>query len=606
MEELLNTIVELLRAGECVDDARIAKLCRAANVGVADVALHASKKRILPFYLRVREEEPQRWAAWGIDAQLEERLLKALKSKPRRTASGVATITVITKPWPCGSDCLYCPNDMRMPKSYLADEPACRRAERSFFDPYLQVASRLFTLEQMGHVTDKVELIVLGGTWTDYPAAYRLWFVERLFAALNAAPQERRAETLRLRSAYGQAGISADEAELAAQTAAAQAQVEEGSASYNELWPQLYGPQVPSWSAAAAWQRGSAAELEQQQRANERAAHRVVGLVVETRPETLSVPVLTELRALGCTKVQIGVQSLDAEVCALNRRPSTPHDAERAFALLRLFGFKIHAHFMANLHGSTPERDVEGYRLFVTDERFQPDELKLYPCALIHGSALCRLYEEGAWRPYGEDELIDVLVQDVLATPPYTRVSRMIRDFSAQDIVAGVKKTNLRQMVEECLEPLRPQVGEIRFREIGTCELDAASLRLEDLPYQTSVSCEHFLQWVDPSGRIAGFLRLSLPKPAALEQYGPLPEPLGCAMIREVHVYGKAAALHAASGSAQHLGLGSKLIEEACRIAGEAGFRRINVISAVGTRAYYAARGFEEDGLYQSRTLPAV
>ena len=332
----------------------------------------------------------------------------------------------------------------------------------------------------------------------------------------------------------------------------------------------------------------------------------MVGLVVETRPETLSVPVLTELRALGCTKVQIGVQSLDAEVCALNRRPSTPHDAERAFALLRLFGFKIHAHFMANLHGSTPERDVEGYRLFVTDERFQPDELKLYPCALIHGSALCRLYEEGAWRPYGEDELIDVLVQDVLATPPYTRVSRMIRDFSAQDIVAGVKKTNLRQMVEECLEPLRPQVGEIRFREIGTCELDAASLRLEDQPYQTSVSSEHFLQWVDSSGRIAGFLRLSLPKPAALEQYGPLPEPLGCAMIREVHVYGKAAALHAASGSAQHLGLGSKLIEEACRIAGEAGFRRINVISAGGTRAYYAARGFEEDGLYQSRTLPAV
>lgn len=603
MEELLKSIVELLRAGECVDDARIAKLCRAANAGVADVRRHASKKRILPFYLRVREEEPQRWAAWGIDAELEERLLKALKSKPRRTASGVATITVITKPWPCGSDCLYCPNDLRMPKSYLADEPACRRAERSFFDPYLQVASRLFTLEQMGHVTDKVELIVLGGTWTDYPAAYRTWFVERLFAALNAGADERRSECERLRAAYRQAGIACGEDELATQVAACQGQVEQGSASYNELWPRLYGSGVPSWSSVAAWQRATMGQLEGQQRANESAAHRVVGLVVETRPEALSVPVLTELRQLGCTKVQIGVQTLDDGVCALNRRPSRPQDAERAFALLRLFGFKIHAHFMANLRGSSPERDVQGYRRFVTDERFQPDELKLYPCALIRGSALCRLYEAGEWRPYSEEELLDVLVQDVLATPPYTRVSRMIRDFSAQDIVAGVKKTNLRQMVESRLEPLRAQVSEIRFREIATAELDPADLRLEDIAYATTVSTEHFLQWVDGGNRIAGFLRLSLPKPAALAEYGPLPAPLGCAMIREVHVYGKAAALHAQSGSAQHLGLGTKLIEQAERIARQAGYTQLNVISAVGTRPYYQARGFAESGLYQTKQL---
>ncbi|MGN0073398.1 MAG: elongator complex protein 3 [Coriobacteriales bacterium] len=603
MEELLRSIVELLRAGECVDDARIAKLCRAANAGVRDVRLHVSKKRILPFYLRVREEEPQRWESWGIGPQLEEQLLKALKSKPRRTASGVATITVITKPWPCGSDCLYCPNDLRMPKSYLADEPACRRAERAFFDPYLQVSSRLFTLEQMGHVTDKVELIVLGGTWTDYPSDYRVWFVERLFAALNASGSERRSECQRLRAVYSQAGISCDEEELATQVAVFQEQVEQGSASYNELWPLLYGAGVPSWSAAAAWQRASMGELERQQHANEAAAHRVVGLVVETRPEALSVPVLTELRQLGCTKVQIGVQTLDEEVCSLNRRPSTPADAERAFALLRLFGFKIHAHYMANLHGSTPQRDVEGYRRFVTDPRFQPDELKLYPCALIRGSALCRLYEAGEWVPYGEDELIELLVRDVLATPPYTRVSRMIRDFSAQDIVAGVKKTNLRQMVEERLEPLRPHVVEIRFREIATAELDPAELRLDDVVYQTTVSTEHFLQWVDSRQRIAGFLRLSLPKAQAIEACGPLPQPLGCAMIREVHVYGKAAALHAASGSAQHLGLGTKLIKEAERIARGAGFTRINVISAVGTRPYYAARGYAECGLYQSKAL---
>ena len=118
--------------------------------------------------------------------------MRTLRMKPRRTASGVATITVITKPWKCSSDCLYCPNDLRMPKSYLHAEPACQRAERNFFDPYLQVASRLRALEQMGHLCDKVELIVLGGTWSDYPISYQTWFVFELFRALDDAPQYRR------------------------------------------------------------------------------------------------------------------------------------------------------------------------------------------------------------------------------------------------------------------------------------------------------------------------------------------------------------------------------------------------------------------------------
>lgn len=602
MEELIVSIIALLRAGEDVDDARIARLCRARNTGVAEVSRHISKKRILPFYLRVREEEPERWASWGIDAALEERLLKVLKSKPRRTASGVATITVITKPWPCGSDCLYCPNDMRMPKSYLADEPACRRAERSFFDPYLQVASRLFTLEQMGHVTDKVELIVLGGTWTDYPQEYRRWFVARMFKALNDSAAARRDEQRALRRSYEDAGIQSAEDALERRCAPCQRSVEAGEASYNDLWPQLYGPGTP-WDAVSTWQGAAMGDVLREHARNESAAHRVVGLVVETRPETLDVVLLAELRVLGCTKVQIGVQTLDEQVARLNRRSTAVSQLERAFALLRLFGFKIHAHFMDNLMGSSPADDLAGYRRFVSDSAWCPDEIKLYPCALIRGSALCRSYQEGQWRPYGEEELTELLCSQVLSTPPFIRVSRMVRDFSAQDIVAGVKKTNLRQMVEQRLEPRRPEVDEIRFREVGTQGVDPAQLHLEDCRYATSVSEEHFLQWVDGSKRIAGFLRLSLPKPQALEDFGPLPAPLGCAMIREVHVYGKAAALHRSSGSAQHLGLGSALIEEACRIAKEAGFERINVISAVGTRAYYAARGFEESGLYQSRAL---
>lgn len=595
-------ILALMRDGVAVDDAKITSLCRAANAGQADVKRHISKKKLLPFYLRVREQEPDRWAAWDVDAALEERLVAALRTKPRRTASGVATITVITKPWPCGSNCLYCPNDVRMPKSYIYDEPACRRAERNFFDPYLQVANRLFTLEQMGHVTDKIELIVLGGTWTDYPQEYRFWFVCRLFEALNDAPKKRMQETRRVAKTYRDAGVLCDEDALAQQVAACQERVNSQEASYNDAWRTLYG-KASSWARVSQWQQATLDDVACQHALNESGEHRVVGLVMETRPETLDAEVLVQLRQLGATKVQIGVQTLDAQVMACNKRPSTLQDIQCAFALLRAFGFKIHAHFMANLYGSTPDADIAGYKLFASDAHYCPDEVKLYPCALIGGTGLEVLYKQGLWRPYTEDELLEVLVANTLTTPCYMRISRMIRDFSAQDIIAGLKKTNFRQMVEQALEPRAAQVQEIRFREIGCSAVDAQSLHLTDYEYATSLTAEHFLQWVDQDNKIAGFLRLSLPKQAMRHELEGLPEVLGQAMIREVHVYGKVAAIDENGQAAQHRGLGKQLIERACQIAREAGYAKINVISAVGTRNYYRARGFADNGLYQTRDL---
>ncbi len=602
MEQVILHICALLREGKPVDDAKITALCRAANAGVCDVSRHISKKKLLPFYLRVRESEQGRFASWDIDSALEESLLAVLRTKPRRTASGVATITVITKPWPCGSNCLYCPNDLRMPKSYIYDEPACRRAERNYFDPYLQVASRLFTLEQMGHVTDKIELIVLGGTWTDYPAAYRRWFVCQLFAALNDDDATRRSRVACLRRAYQDAGISCDDDELAQQVVAQQQRVDKGGSTYNDAWGALYGG-TSVWAGVAAWQQANIESILQQHELNECGRHRVVGLVVETRPEALDIEVLAELRLMGATKVQIGVQTLDPDVMACNRRPGSLEQVERAFALLRAFGFKIHAHFMANLYGSNPAADVEDYRRFVSDLAFCPDEVKLYPCALIGGTELARVYEKGLWQPYTEQELLEVLVANVLATPPYIRISRMIRDFCAQDILAGVKKTNFRQMVERELAAQGSNVAEIRFREIGCNCVDAAGLRLDCFEYDATLAHECFLQWVDDQGRIAGFLRLSLPKDGMRSALGELPDPLGQAMIREVHVYGKVAAIDAQGHAAQHMGLGKKLIERACAIAKDAGFAKVNVISAVGTRNYYRARGFYDNGLYQTRDL---
>ena len=602
MDNLVRDILDALRGGKQLDAAALDKIIRAHSKRVGDGRRVFAKKHVLAHYLAVKREQGELWNSWNVDEALDALFMTTMKMKPRRTASGVATITVITKPWSCAGTCIYCPCDVRMPKSYLHDEPACQRAERNWFDPYLQVATRLASLQNMGHATDKVELIVLGGTWNDYPAAYRLWFVCELFAALDAADDERERVVNERRAAYRAAGISNDAETIAAQVAAAQERVDAGEMTFNEAWRELYGESA-CWREAERFQQASYENLNALQRQNEAAAHRAVGLVVETRPDHVSPESLGELRRLGCTKIQMGIQSLDERILRQNGRAAGPETVARALSLARLFGFKTHVHFMLNLLGATPASDKLDYERLVTDARFCPDEVKLYPCALVAGTQLVDSYEEGRWRPYTEEELVDVLAHDMLVSPPYLRVSRMIRDISASDILVGNKKTNLRQLVDEKLAREGAAVDEIRFREIGTAGVELGELRLDEVAYETACTSEQFLQWVDEQGRIAGFLRLSLPHEDAFAGLAHVPAPLGCAMIREVHVYGFAAEIAKSGGSAQHHGLGSALVERACEIARTAGFDAINVISAVGTRGYYRRLGFSDKGLYQTRVL---
>lgn len=637
MEQILLQIAALLRAGRPVDDAVVTKLVHAASRGAAQPP---AKRQLLPFYLRTKKEDPERWASWRISPDLERELLRAIRIKPRRTASGVATITVITKPWPCSGDCVFCPSDLRMPKSYLHDEPACARAEQNRFDPYLQVSSRLTALSQMGHATDKIELIVLGGTWTDYPEGYQVWFMSELFRALNDDAVADEAANPMLRRSCGRGGAEAamdavpdgclprgvaerraryrecflamDAEALAQRRAELQAGIDAGHGGgrgrYNAAVKELYGA-GSAWGHAMSWQSASWEELERRQRANERARHRVVGLVIETRPDAVTARSLHTIRRLGCTKVQMGVKSIDQRVLDMNERRIDVPRMEEAFSLCRLFGFKIHAHFMVNLIGSTPTGDKADYLRFVGPGPFQPDEVKLYPCALIEGTRLVRKHESGEWGPYTEDELLDVLAADIVATPAFCRVSRMIRDFSSKDIVAGNKKPNLRQMVERRLAASgQERVREIRYREIGSDAPDPAELEMDVVAYSTPTSEERFLQWVTPEGKIAGFLRLSLPDQRFVaectKRYGDdAPVGAGEAMIREVHVYGVAARVGQEGTAAQHRGLGRSLVARACELAREAGFGRINVISAVGTREYYRSLGFLDHGLYQQKAL---
>ena len=617
MDELILDILKQLKDGSqgALDTHQLEMLINSHNSGI-DSSAHSTereklipKRAILPYFLQVKQNNDELWQSWNVTSELEERFIRSVRMKPRRTASGVATITVITRPHTCSSNCIYCPCDLRMPKSYLANEPACQRAELTFFDPYVQVAARLQALHQMGHSTDKVELIVLGGTWSDYPESYQYWFIKELFRALNEWPNSPHHIKERL-NWYTSFGLQNSEEALSSFAAELQAAVFDDTATYNQAFHKLYDTSQPHQSA---WSQMQSAydELAEQQHVNETAAARVVGLVIETRPDTITPDNLHMFRQLGCTKIQIGIQSTRQEILDANQRQMSVAQIKRAFSLIRLYGFKIHSHLMVNLLGATPEADKQDFKTFVTDPGFLPDEIKLYPCALVSGTQLVQKYREGAWQPYAKDELVDVLVQDVLATPPYVRISRMIRDISATDILVGNKHTNLRQMVEQELtsEDVANRVQEIRFREINQQQVSAAELTLQDFVYTTAVSDEHFLQWVTADNKIAGFCRLSLPHWDKLTAGACdvtanelLVQP-GQAMIRELHVYGQALSLGSEGMSAQHQGLGQKLLAKASSIAAEAGYTSLNVISSIGTRAYYRAQGFTDAGLYQQKAL---
>ncbi len=485
---------------------------------------HVSKSALVAAYRQLVEA-----GEWDAD----EALLAAIRLKPVRTLSGVTTVTVLTKPYPCPGKCIFCPDDVRMPKSYLPDEPGAMRALEHGFDPYTQVKSRLEALTAVGHPTDKVELLILGGTFSSYRRDYQEWFVQRCFEAMNSRDH-----------------------------------VEAG--------------------------------LKETQLINESALHRNVGLSVETRPNEVTPDELAWFRRLGVTKVQMGVQSLDDHILELNKRGHTVAEAHRATAWLRAAGFKVVLHWMPNLLGATPDSDRADFpRLW---EGLCPDEIKIYPTQLLESAPLYEYWQRGEYHPYTTEELVNLVADVKPSIPRYCRVNRVIRDIPSSHVVAGNKRTSLRQDVQAEMARRGTHCDCIRCREVGGGKVQAAALRLDDLAYHPDGAEEHFLSFVTPDDKITGFLRLSLPGPDSPATG--LSDLAGAAIIREVHVYGQSLAVGAEqSGAAQHAGLGSRLLVEADRIAREKGYRRMAVIAAVGTRQYYFERGFERGELYLMKNL---
>lgn len=525
----------------------------------------------------------------GWDDADESTFVERVRMKPVRTQSGVAPVTVLTKPYPCPGKCIFCPSDVRMPKSYLSREPGAQRAAQHDFDPYGQTLGRLLAYYNTGHEVDKVELIILGGTWSFYPETYQIWFVKRCFDALNDYAEARRASGLRPLEIRGAIGFG----ELAEEI--------DGRApdrTYNQVVSGFLSERLAG-ELLAAEERATWQELAEVQRLNETAAARCVGLVVETRPDHLSLEEVVRIRRLGATKVQIGFQSLSDEVLAKNHRGHDVAATRRAVALLRAAGFKLHAHWMPNLHGSDPAADVADFARIFDDPDFRPDELKIYPTSLIESAELMAYYESGSWRPYSEAELLELLCECLLAVPEYCRVTRMIRDIPGDDIHAGNRTTNFREVVERELARRGLASRDIRAREIRAKAVDPDRLKLDRQDYASSAGREIFLQILTPERRIVGFCRLALPgSPAEIAEIA------RSAMIREVHVYGVVVGLGESRGDrSQHLGLGRRLVETAAEIATDQGFRDLAVISSVGTREYYRRLGFVDGELYQHRAL---
>jgi len=469
----------------------------------------------------------------------------ALRTATIRGLSGVTVITVLTKPFHCPGKCVYCPLEPGMPKSYISSEPGAQRAVAMQFDPFRQVTTRIEALTKNGHIVDKVELIILGGTWSAYPPRYQSWFIKKCFDACT-----------NFRISVTQNSRSLEEAHVR----------------------------------------------------NESAQIKIIGVTIETRPDHINKKEIRRLRKLGCTRVQLGVQSLDDAVLTLIERGHDVQATVNATALLRSAGFKIDYHIMPNLPGSNPESDVAQYAQCFTDGRFIPDQIKIYPCIVNKYAPLYQWWKEGKWIEYPPEVLEDILTRMELMTPPFVRLNRLIRDIPGDAIDAGNKVTNLRQIIEAKLKKVGTTPVDIRYREARGDITDLSCAKSHEYTYYAAEGTEVFISFDSPDKKkIYGFCRLRLPyqKECWLPE---LKDLLGnsLALVRELHVYGQVVAtqpmdkkLHAV----QHGGLGKKLMAHAEKIAKKQGYRGIAVIAGVGTRNYYRKLGYERKGTYMVKEI---
>lgn len=497
-------------------------------------------------------------------------LEKLLTKRSVRTISGVSPIGILTKAYPCPGQCVYCPTEDKMPKSYMSHQPAAARAVRNHFHPFKQVHNRMMALHESGHPISKLEVIVMGGTWSFLPPLYQNWYIRKCFEAANT--------------------FSTDT---------------EKSSSLQK-------------------QKKSLPAL---QKINETASCRIIGLTLETRPDFINEKELHRMRQYGCTRIEIGVQTLDDEVQKLTKRGHFTSHVIRAMKLMKDYGFKICFHLMPGLPGSSIEKDLKWMKEVFENPDFRPDFVKIYPCVVVETAELKKWWDEGRYQPLRDRELIKLLVRWQVFVPEWVRIMRLMRDIPVSHILDGARFSNLRQILQSQPQKLREIVGEdfykkhhldrvgypcrdIRSREIGFADLEK-NPELKDITpvlvrrdYEASGGKECFLSFESPDKKyLFALLRLRRPAPDFEPQF--FRSVLkNSALIREVHSYGGEISIGDQEGLGQHRGLGKKLIEKAEKIAREEWkMNRISIIAGVGTREYYRKWNYKLQNTYMTKKL---
>jgi elongator complex protein 3 len=472
------------------------------------------------------------------------KLLPVLRRKATRTISGVTIVAVMTKPNPCPQPepCAYCPGDPArgVPQSYTGFEPAAMRGLQNNFDPYLQVRSRMEQLKAIGHRVDKIELIVMGGTFPATSFEYQTWFIQRCLDAIT--------------------------------------------------------------------QRESA-NLEEAKANAETSRVRNVGITVETRPDWAKEPHVDTMLSMGVTRVELGVQNPDDAIYRLVGRTHTVADVAEATRIAKDAGLKVAYHLMPGMPSSNPTKDLEAFKRVFSDPAYKPDMIKIYPCLVLEGTKTHEWYREGAYKPYSTEEAANLIAEAKKNLPAWVRVMRVQRDIPARLIVAGVDKSNLRQRVQQKLAEHGERCPCIRCREVGhrmaidNVKPDLDKVKILTTRYEASEGEEVFISAEDPENSVlVGYLRLRIPSAKAhRSEIKAAPS----AIVRELHVYGPLVPVGKRLAKAwQHKGYGAVLLSEAKRVAQENyDSKKLLVISALGTKQYYARFGYERDGVYVSKML---
>ncbi len=467
------------------------------------------------------------------------KILAVLKMRLTRTISGVTPVAVMTASKCPHGRCTYCPAGEGTANSYTGFEPAAMRGRQNNYDALLQVRSRLGQYDVLGHVSDKCELIVMGGTFNAQPISYQRNFIKRAFEGFN-----------------GHESASMEEAIIS----------------------------------------------------NQKAQHRVIGVTYETKPDWAKKQEdIDNLLSMAASRVELGVQVLSDRIYKKVNRGHTLADVVSATRNLRDNSLKVGYHMMPGLY-QTPAQDIAGFRKLFSDPRFRPDMLKIYPVLVLKGTKLYGEFKAGKFKPYDTETAAEVVAKVQKDLPPYVRVMRVQRDIPSNLIEGGPKNSNVRQIAENIMAERGWSCRCIRCREVGIARHtkgklpSLSSLSLERLDYGAGKGKEVFLSFEDKkSDTLAGFIRLRMPSQFPRGEITP-----ETALIRELHVYGQEAAIGygAGTGSAQHLGIGRELLEEAQRIAKqEFGKDKMIIISGIGARPYYAKFGYKADGPYVSRKI---